>query len=258
MRRVRSRRRRSSSAPTSSASARSSRATSTAAARSPNGSPSRSANACDGASSRRCRHGDRRSNACGSITRSVRPSSSWQATSAPSATAARWSTRSAIAICCTSRSVSRPGSASWGATARSSTRSSVRCFAWAAWQRRSTWPSITRSTRASPGSATPAGRAASIARRRQSLTSAVQMRARITWATTATSSTPAAAFPTSPGTRYCSICLPVCVYNHKEWARDFDGHATRLFPTVLMPEAPPAVDPPAGTPLHFYPHLKRP
>jgi hypothetical protein len=29
---------------------------------------------------------------------------------------------------------------------------------------------------------------------------------------------------------YCSICLPVCVYNHKEWARDFEGHETGLFP----------------------------
>ena len=29
---------------------------------------------------------------------------------------------------------------------------------------------------------------------------------------------------------YCSICLPVCVYNHKEWARDFDGFHTKLFP----------------------------
>lgn len=31
---------------------------------------------------------------------------------------------------------------------------------------------------------------------------------------------------------YCSICLPVCVYNHKEWARDFEGHKTGLWPRI--------------------------
>jgi len=41
---------------------------------------------------------------------------------------------------------------------------------------------------------------------------------------------------------YCSICLPVCVYNHKEWARDFEGFQTKLFPDVRMEEPPPAVD----------------
>jgi len=56
---------------------------------------------------------------------------------------------------------------------------------------------------------------------------------------------------------YCSICLPVCVYNHKEWARDFDGFETKLFPTVLMPEPPPAVDPVAAQPVHWYPRLNR-
>lgn len=63
-------------------------------------------------------------------------------------------------------------------------------------------------------------------------------------------------FPYFARHSYCSICLPVCVYHHKEWARDFEGHATKLFPTVHMPEAPPRVDPPV-TPLHFYPRLKR-
>ena len=41
---------------------------------------------------------------------------------------------------------------------------------------------------------------------------------------------------------YCSICLPVCVYNHKEWARDFEGFQTKLFPTVVMTEPPAPVD----------------
>jgi epoxyqueuosine reductase len=63
-------------------------------------------------------------------------------------------------------------------------------------------------------------------------------------------------FPYFAKHSYCSICLPVCVYNHKEWARDFDGHATKLFPAVRMPPAPPAAEP-AGVPLHFYPHLRR-
>ncbi len=64
-------------------------------------------------------------------------------------------------------------------------------------------------------------------------------------------------FPYFAKHSYCSICLPVCVYNHKEWARDFEGHGTRLFPTVLMPPSPPPAEP-QGAPLHFYPHLKRP
>jgi epoxyqueuosine reductase len=64
-------------------------------------------------------------------------------------------------------------------------------------------------------------------------------------------------FPYFATHSYCSICLPVCVYNHKEWARDFDGFATKLFPTVLMPEAPPPVDPSPAQPAHWYPRLKR-
>jgi len=42
---------------------------------------------------------------------------------------------------------------------------------------------------------------------------------------------------------YCSICLPVCVYNHREWARDFEGFTTKLFPRVVMEEPPAPVDP---------------
>lgn len=44
---------------------------------------------------------------------------------------------------------------------------------------------------------------------------------------------------------YCSICLPVCVYNHKEWARDFEGFQTKLFPQVIMNPPPPPVDLPS-------------
>jgi epoxyqueuosine reductase QueG len=64
-------------------------------------------------------------------------------------------------------------------------------------------------------------------------------------------------FPYFAKHHYCSICLPVCVYNHKEWARDFEGGPTKLFPTVLMPEAPEPVDldDPART--HVYVRLNR-
>ena len=65
-------------------------------------------------------------------------------------------------------------------------------------------------------------------------------------------------FPYFAAHNYCSICLPVCVYNHKEWARDFEGHQTRLFPTVVMSTPPPPpVDPSAGVPCHVYPRLNR-
>ena len=64
-------------------------------------------------------------------------------------------------------------------------------------------------------------------------------------------------FPYFATHSYCSICLPVCVYNHKEWARDFDGFTTRLFPTVLMPEPAAAADLDEPARVHFYPRLNR-
>ena len=64
-------------------------------------------------------------------------------------------------------------------------------------------------------------------------------------------------FPYFAKYSYCSICLPVCAYNHKEWARDFEGHKTILFPKVIMADPPPAVDLPAVQPVHVYPRLKR-
>lgn len=63
-------------------------------------------------------------------------------------------------------------------------------------------------------------------------------------------------FPYFAKHNYCSICLPVCVYNHKEWARDFEGFQTGLFPQVLMPAAPAPVDLPADQ-RHGYEKLKR-
>jgi epoxyqueuosine reductase QueG len=62
-------------------------------------------------------------------------------------------------------------------------------------------------------------------------------------------------FPYFAKYNYCSACLPVCVYNHKEWARDFEGHQTKLFPKVIMHEPPPPTDavPPALR--HEYPKV---
>ena len=62
-------------------------------------------------------------------------------------------------------------------------------------------------------------------------------------------------FPYFAKHNYCSMCLPVCVYNHKEWARDFDGFKTGLWPHLNMPESPAPADPPVET--HTYPKLNR-
>ena len=45
-------------------------------------------------------------------------------------------------------------------------------------------------------------------------------------------------FPYFATHNYCSICLPVCAYNHKEWAKDFEGFTTEIFPDVIMNDAP--------------------
>jgi epoxyqueuosine reductase QueG len=64
-------------------------------------------------------------------------------------------------------------------------------------------------------------------------------------------------FPYFAKYSYCSICLPVCAYNHKEWARDFEGFQTKIFPKVIMLEPPPPADLPAGEPCHHYPRINR-
>ena len=64
-------------------------------------------------------------------------------------------------------------------------------------------------------------------------------------------------FPYFAKYNYCSICLPVCVYNHKEWAKDFEGHQTKLFPEVIMHEPPSPSDSVASTLRHEYPKVKR-
>jgi epoxyqueuosine reductase len=64
-------------------------------------------------------------------------------------------------------------------------------------------------------------------------------------------------FPYFAKHNYCSICLPVCVYNHKEWARDFEGHATKLFPEIIMDDPPAPVDNVAPEKKHYYKKVKR-
>lgn len=56
---------------------------------------------------------------------------------------------------------------------------------------------------------------------------------------------------------YCSACLPVCVYNHKEWARDFSGAEAKNFPTVIFSDPPPPADTVAAHHRHDYPHVHR-
>lgn len=56
---------------------------------------------------------------------------------------------------------------------------------------------------------------------------------------------------------YCSACLPVCVYNHKEWARDFDGFQTNKFPAVDMQPPEPPCDGIAAERRHEYPRKGR-
>jgi ferredoxin len=62
-------------------------------------------------------------------------------------------------------------------------------------------------------------------------------------------------FPYFATHNYCSACLPVCVYHHKEWAKDFDGFETKLFPDVVFKDPPLPVDP--DIPKHWYPHINR-
>jgi epoxyqueuosine reductase QueG len=62
-------------------------------------------------------------------------------------------------------------------------------------------------------------------------------------------------FPYFATHNYCSACLPVCVFHHKEWAKDFEGFTTKLFPEVEFKTPPPPVDP--DIPKHWYPQIHR-
>lgn len=65
-------------------------------------------------------------------------------------------------------------------------------------------------------------------------------------------------FPYFAKYSYCSICLPVCAYNHKEWAKDFEGTPTKLFPKVIMLAPPPSADLQDEQRCHSYPRINRP
>lgn len=64
-------------------------------------------------------------------------------------------------------------------------------------------------------------------------------------------------FPYFAKHSYCSICLPVCAYNHKEWAKDFNGGQTKLFPKVIMLASPPPSDLRHAERCHPYPRIDR-
>ena len=64
-------------------------------------------------------------------------------------------------------------------------------------------------------------------------------------------------FPYFARNGYCSVCLPACVYNHKTWARDFEGHPTKKFPDVVMADPPPPFDGVTGDARHEYPRVWR-
>ena len=64
-------------------------------------------------------------------------------------------------------------------------------------------------------------------------------------------------FPYFAKNNYCAICLPVCVYNHKDWARDFEGFQTKLFPDVIMNKPPAPYDDLPETRRHVYPKKNR-
>ena len=65
-------------------------------------------------------------------------------------------------------------------------------------------------------------------------------------------------FPYFAKHNYCSICLPVCAYNHKEWAKDFEGFKTKKFPEVVMNEPPEPYDGVAIEERHRYKQHNRP
>lgn len=64
-------------------------------------------------------------------------------------------------------------------------------------------------------------------------------------------------FPYFANHYYCSACLPVCVYNHKEWARDFKGNTVQPFPTIQFDRVPDVVDSVPENSKHYYPKLLR-
>ncbi|PCI96353.1 MAG: hypothetical protein COB15_10570 [Flavobacteriales bacterium] len=65
-------------------------------------------------------------------------------------------------------------------------------------------------------------------------------------------------FPYFARNKYCSACLPTCVYNHKEWAVDFDtGERIKKFPDVIMTEPSLPFDGVEDNHKHYYPKVNR-
>ncbi|MBI3509801.1 MAG: hypothetical protein HY064_03995 [Bacteroidetes bacterium] len=62
-------------------------------------------------------------------------------------------------------------------------------------------------------------------------------------------------FPYFAKHNYCSICLPVCVYAHKEWAKDFEGFKTKLWPELIMEKPPEEVTGIPAEERHWYKKL---
>ncbi len=63
-------------------------------------------------------------------------------------------------------------------------------------------------------------------------------------------------FPYFARQHYCSICLAVCTYKHKVWARDLGGAQTKLRPQTVLADPPPTVDPDPPAKVHDYPRFK--
>lgn len=64
-------------------------------------------------------------------------------------------------------------------------------------------------------------------------------------------------FPYFANHYYCSACLPVCVYNRKEWAKDFEGFKTLNFPNIVFEDAPNPTDDVPTELKHLYPRVNR-
>lgn len=52
-----------------------------------------------------------------------------------------------------------------------------------------------------------------------------------------------------------SACLAVCIFNHKDWAKDFEGFQTKLFLNVQLKTSPKPIDPEIDK--HWYSLLHR-
>lgn len=63
-------------------------------------------------------------------------------------------------------------------------------------------------------------------------------------------------FPYFARRNYCSACLAVCAYQHKQWALMDDG-SVGPYPRVPFETIPPPTDVVPDSKRHYYPHLRR-